>query len=69
MKDQYLDTYARALAAGTMVVGVKGASDPAKASALLGKLEKAVRALSADVARKAAASPPAAAKLKGGGYE
>ena len=69
VKDQYLDTYARALAAGTMVVGVKGALDPAKASALLGKLEAAVRALPVDVARKAAASPPAAARPNGGGYE
>jgi hypothetical protein len=69
VKDQYLDTFAQTVAAGTMVVGVKGASDPAKASALLGKLEKAVRALPPDVARKAAASPPAAARPKGGGYE
>jgi hypothetical protein len=69
VKDQYLDTYARALAAGTMVVGVKGASDPAKAAGLLAKLEKAVRALPPDVARKAAASPPAAARPRGGGYE
>lgn len=69
VKDQYLETYARALAAGTMVVGVKGASDPAKAAGLLAKLEKAVRALPSEVARKAAAGPPAGAKPKGGGYE
>jgi hypothetical protein len=69
VKDQYLETYARALAAGTMVVGVKGASDPAKAAGLLAKLEKAVRALPSEVARKAAAGPPAGAKPKGGAYE
>ncbi len=69
VKDQYLETYARTLAAGTMVVGVKGAPDPAKASALLAKLEKAVRDLPPDVARKAAAGPPAGSKPKGGGYE
>ncbi len=69
VKDQYLETYARTLAAGTMVVGVKGAPDPAKVLALLAKLEAAVRALPPDVARKAAASPPAAARPEGGGYE
>jgi len=69
VKDQYLETYARTVAAGTMVVGVKGAPDPAKGSALLAKLEKAVRALPPDVARRAAAGPPAAARPKGGGYE
>ena len=69
MKDQYLETYARALAAGTMVVGVKGAADPTKAAGLLAKLERAVRALPPEVARKAAAGPPPGAKPKGGGYE
>ena len=68
VKDQYLDTYARTLAAGTMVVGVKGAPDPERASALLAKLAAAVRALPPDVARKAAGAPPAPAKPKGGGY-
>jgi hypothetical protein len=52
-----------------MVVGVKGASDPAKAAGLLAKLEKAVRALPPEVARKAAAGPPPGAKPKGVGYE
>ena len=69
VKDQYLETYARTLAAGTMVVGVKGAADPAKAAGLLAKVEKAVRALPPEVARKAAAGPPPGAKPKGGGYE
>jgi len=69
VKDQYLDTYARALAAGTMVVGVKGAPDPAKAAKLLAKLEAAVRALPPEVARKAAGAPPAAPRPKGGGHE
>ncbi|MHB8796845.1 MAG: DUF6599 family protein [Thermoanaerobaculia bacterium] len=69
VKDQYLETYARTVAAGTMVVGVKGAPDPVKAGAFLAKLEAAVRALPPDVARKAAVAPRAAAKPKGGGYE
>lgn len=69
VKDQYLETYARTLAAGTMVVGVKGAADPAKAAGLLAKLEKAVRALPPEVARKAAAGPPPGSKPRGGGYE
>lgn len=69
VKDVYLGAYSRATAAGTMVVGVRGAPDPAKAAAPLAKLEKAVRALPPEVARKAAAGPPAAAGSKGGSYE
>lgn len=69
VKDQYLETYARAVAARTMVVGVKSAPDPGRASALLAKLEKAVRALPPEVAREAAVPPTAGAKPKGGGFE
>ena len=52
-----------------MVVGVRGAQDMAKGAEALTRLEKAVLALPTDVAKKAAAGPPAAAKPKGGGYE
>ena len=69
VKDRYLSTFSRTVAAGTMVVGVRGAQDPAKGAEALAKLEKAVLALPPDVAKKAAAGPPAAAKPKGGGYE
>jgi len=69
VKDRYLSTFARTLVVGTMVIGVRGAPDPAKAAEALAKLEKAVRALPPEVARKAAAGPPAAAKPKGGAYE
>ncbi len=69
VKDRYLSTFSRTVAAGTMVVGVRGAQDMAKGAEALAKLEKAVLALPPDVAKKAAAGPPAAAKPKGGGYE
>ena len=69
MKDRYLSTFARTLVVETMVIGIRGAPDPAKAADALAKLEKAVRALPPEVARKAAAGPPAAAKPKGGAYE
>jgi hypothetical protein len=69
VKDVYLGAFSRAIAAGTMVVGVKGAPDPAQAASSLAKLEKAVRALPPEVARKAAAGPPGAARAKGDAYE
>jgi len=69
VKDRYLSTFSRSVAAETMVVGVRGAPDLAKGAEALAKLEKAVLALSPDVAKKAAAGPPAAAKPTGGGYE
>ncbi len=69
VKDRYLSTFSRTVAAGTMVVGVRGAPDPAKGAEALAKLEKAVLALPPDVAKRAAAGPPVAAKPKGGGYE
>jgi hypothetical protein len=69
VKDVYLGAFSRATAAGTMVVGVKGAPDAAQAASSLAKLEKAVRALPPEVAKKAAAGPPPAAKAKGGSYE
>ena len=69
VKDRYLSTYSRTLVAGTMVAGIRGAPDPARAAEALAKLEKAVRALPPDVARKAAAGPPSATKPTGGGYE
>jgi hypothetical protein len=69
VKDRYLSTFSRSVAAGTMVVGVRGAQDLAKGAEALSKLEKAVLALPPDVAKKAAAGPPSAAKPTGGGYE
>jgi hypothetical protein len=69
VKDRYLSTFSRTVAAGTMVVGVRGAPDLAKGAEALAKLEKAVLALSSEVAKKAAAGPPSAAKPTGGGYE
>ena len=69
VKDRYLSTFSRTVAAGTMVVGVRGAQDMAKGAEALAKLEKAVLALPPDVAKRAAAGPPVAAKPKGGGYE
>jgi len=69
VKDRYLSTFSRTVAAGTMVVGVRGAQDMAKGAEALARLEKAVIALPTDVAKKAAAGPPAAAKPTGGGYE
>ena len=69
VKDRYLSTFARTLVAGTMVVGVRGAPERAKAAEALAKLEKAVRALPPEVARKAAAGPPAAAGGKEGAHE
>lgn len=69
VKDRYLSTWSRTIAVGTIVVGVKGAPDPAKASEALAALGKAVRALPPEVARKAAAGPPAGSMPKGGGYE
>lgn len=69
VKDRYLSTFSRTVAAGTMVVGVRGAQDLAKGAEALARLEKAVLALPPDVAKKAAAGPPAAAKPTGGGYE
>lgn len=69
VKDRYLSTFSRSVAAGTMVVGVRGAPDLAKGAEALAKLEKAVLGLPPDVAKKAAAGPPAAAKPTGGGYE
>lgn len=62
VKDRYLGAFSRAKAAGTFVVGVRGAPDAAKAAVELAKLEKAVLALPPEVARKAAAGPPPAAK-------
>lgn len=69
VKDVYLGAFSRAIAAGTMVVGVKGAPDPARAAPFLAKLERAVRALPPEVARKAAEGPPGAARAKGDAYE
>jgi hypothetical protein len=69
VKDRYLSTFSRTVAAGTMVVGVRGAQDLATGAEALAKLEKAVLALPPDVAKKAAAGPPSAAKPTGGGYE
>lgn len=66
VKDKYLSGYSRAVAAGTMVAGVKGAPKIEDAEALLGKLSKAVSVLPASVAEKAARGPE---KAKGGGYE
>ncbi|MCL4806993.1 MAG: hypothetical protein KJ062_04230 [Thermoanaerobaculia bacterium] len=69
VKDVYLGAFSRATAAGTMVVGVKGAPDPARAASFLAKLEKAVRSLPPEVARKAAAGSTGAARGKGAAYE
>ncbi len=69
VKDRYLSTFSRTVAAGTMVVGVRGAQDLAKGAEALARLERAVLALPPDVAKKAAAGPPSAAKPTGGGYE
>ncbi|MBK9088376.1 MAG: hypothetical protein IPL90_04725 [Holophagales bacterium] len=69
VKDRYLSTFSRTVAAGTMVVGVRGAPVLPKGAEALAKLEKAVLALPPDVAKKAAAGPPSAAKPTGGGYE
>lgn len=68
VKDRYVGTFARAVAAGTMVVGVRGAPDPARANEALEKLARAVRALPPGVARKAAAGPPAGRAAKGGDH-
>ncbi|MBK9965875.1 MAG: hypothetical protein IPP07_13610 [Holophagales bacterium] len=62
IKDRYLGAFSRAKAAGTFVVGVRGGPEVAKAAEALAKLERAVLALSPDVAKKAAAGPPTAAK-------
>lgn len=69
VKDRYLSTFSRTVAAGTMVVGVRGAPDLPKGAEALARLEKAVLALPPEVAKKAAAGPPSAAKPTGGGYE
>ncbi len=69
VKDRYLSTFSRTIAAGTMVVGVRGAPDLPKGAEALAKLEKAVLALPPDVLKKAAAGPPSATKPTGGGYE
>lgn len=65
VKDRYLGAFSRAKAAGTFVVGVRGAPETAKGAEALAKLEKAVLALPPEVAKKAAAGPPAAAKGEG----
>jgi hypothetical protein len=69
IRDRDLGAFSRATVAGTMVVGVRGAPEAAKATEALAKIERAVLALPPDVARKAAAGPPPTVKTKGGAHE
>ncbi len=65
VRDRYLGSLSRAVAAGSFVVGVRGAPDAAaaaSAASALGKLEKAVLALPPEVARKATESPAGGVK-------
>ena len=68
VKDRYLSTFARALPAGLMAVGVRGAKDPAQAAVPLEKLRAAAAALPPDVVKKAAKGP-AETRKEGGAYE
>ncbi len=69
VKDRYLGSFSRAIPAGGMVAGVRGAPAPEKAAAVLEKLRVAILALPPEVAAKALAPQPEPNKQGSSAYE